>query len=104
MGILDPPPLNNMDMTDGSAMNVTEFDTIMMDAETRKILAEENETEAFSIKKKAQNLSTLRQSGRGQRVLTSDGDNCYGSTNREGMILTGYIRRIQQRRTYNQHK
>ena len=60
------PPSTNMDMADGSAMNMAEFDTIMTDAENRKRWAEENEAEAFSKKKKAQNLSTLRRSGRGQ--------------------------------------
>ena len=48
--------------------------------------------DSFSKKKKAQNLSTLRQSGRGLRVLNKDRDNCYCGTNREGMIRTGFIR------------
>ena len=60
------PTSNNMDMAAGSAMNRAEFDTIMMDAENRKRWTEENQAEAFSNKKKAQNLSPLRRSGRGQ--------------------------------------
>ena len=63
------PPSTNMDMASGSAMNGAEFDTIMTDAENRKRWAEENEAEAFSKNKKAQNLSTLRRSGRGKCVL-----------------------------------
>ena len=60
------PPLNDMEMTDGAAMNVEEFDTIMTDAENKKRWAEANAAEALSKKKKAQNLSPLRRSGRGQ--------------------------------------
>ena len=53
-------PSNDMDMTDGAAMNVAEFDTIMTDAENKKRWAEANAAEALSKKKKAQNLSPLR--------------------------------------------
>ena len=57
---------SNTEMDDGSAMNVAEFDTIMTDAANRKRFAEENSAEATHNKKKAQNQSPLRRSGRGQ--------------------------------------
>ena len=58
--------LPQTDLYTAPEMNVAEFDTIISDAETRKRLAEEEDGDAFSKKEKAQNLSTLRRSGRGQ--------------------------------------